>query len=48
MLFGNVIFDVSKNLRLGLELSQWQTANLSPMLGDNSAWVIHSQVQLRF
>lgn len=48
MIFGNVIYDVSKNLQLGLEVSQWQTAYLNPILGDNDAWVVHSRVQLRF
>lgn len=46
--FGNIICDVSKNLQLGLEVSQWQTAYPNPVLGDNSAWVVHSRVQLKF
>ena len=46
--FSNVILDVSKNLQLGLEVSQWQTAYSNPILGDNSAWVVHSRVQLKF
>lgn len=48
MFFGNIIYDVSKNLQLGLEVSQWQTAYSNPVLGDNSAWVVHSRVQLKF
>ncbi|MGE0758929.1 MAG: hypothetical protein AB7O38_18055, partial [Pirellulaceae bacterium] len=46
--FGNIIYDVSKNLQLGFEVSQWQTAYSNPLLGDNSAWVVHSRVQLKF
>lgn len=48
MFFGNIIYDVSKNLQLGLEVSQWQTAYANPVLGDNSGVVVHSRVQLKF
>lgn len=46
--FGNAIYDVSRNLQLGLEVSHWRTAYRNPALGDNQGWVIHSRVQLRF
>jgi hypothetical protein len=48
--FGNLIWDVTKNLEVGFEVSHWDTSyvNVTPVDIDNSAWMYHTRVRLKF
>ena len=48
--FGNIIWDITKSLELGFEISHWETsyANVTPLDIDNKAMVYHSRVRLKF
>ena len=48
IIFGNLIWDATKNLQLGGELGNLSTGYKSPLLGDSSAWIVHTRIQLRF
>lgn len=44
--FANIIWDVTKNLEVGFELSHWETSYTT--LSDNDAMVYHTRVRLKF
>lgn len=48
--FGNVIWDVTKNLELGFEVSRWETsyANITPVDIDAQAWIYQTRIRLKF
>ena len=48
--FGNVIWDVTKNLEIGFEVSHFDTSylNITPLDIDNSSWIYHSRLRLKF
>jgi hypothetical protein len=48
--FGNIIWDVTKNLEVGFEVSRWETsyANIVPINIDNQAMVYQTRVRLKF
>ena len=45
--FANLIWDVTKNLEVGFEVSHWETSYTAPV-GDNDAMVYHTRVRLKF
>ncbi len=46
-LFANVIWDVTKSLEIGFEVSRWETTYTAPV-PDNDAMVYHTRVRLKF
>ncbi len=48
--FGNMIWDVSRNLEIGFEVSQIETsyANITPLDIDGASMIYHSRVRLKF
>jgi hypothetical protein len=48
--FGNIIWDVAKNLELGFEVSRWETsyANITPIDIDAQSWIYQCRVRLKF
>jgi hypothetical protein len=49
-IFGNLIWDVTKNLEVGFEVSHWETsyANITPANIDAESMVYHTRVRLKF
>lgn len=49
-LFGNLIWDVTKNLEIGFEVSQIETsyANITPLDIDGKSMIYHTRVRLKF
>lgn len=45
--FGNILWDVTRSLDVGLEVSHWDTAYIPP-LNDNSAMVYNTRVRVKF
>jgi len=45
--FGNILWDVTKSLDVGFEVSHWDTAYMPP-LEDNSAMVYNTRVRIKF
>jgi hypothetical protein len=45
--FGNVIWDVTKSIDVGFEVSRWETAYMAP-LQDNQAMVYDTRVRVKF
>lgn len=48
--FGNIIWDVAKNLELGFEVSHWETsyANITPIDVDAQSWIYQCRVRIKF
>ncbi|MBY0461425.1 MAG: hypothetical protein K2V38_29260, partial [Gemmataceae bacterium] len=46
--FGNLIWDVTKNLQLGFEVSRYETLWNLPNIPDTHAWIFHSRAALKF
>ncbi len=46
----NIIWDVTRSLEIGFEVSRWETsyANVTPFDIDNDAWIYHTRVRLKF
>ncbi|MEE2707250.1 MAG: hypothetical protein VX988_09375 [Planctomycetota bacterium] len=47
LVFANIIWDVTKNLEIGFEVSRWETSYMAP-LRDNEAMAYHTRVRLKF
>jgi hypothetical protein len=45
--FGNIIWDVTKSIDVGFEVSRWETAYMAP-LHDNQAMVYDTRVRVKF
>ena len=45
--FGNIIWDVTKSIEVGFEVSHWETDYRAP-LRDNDTMVFHSRVRIKF
>jgi len=45
--FGNILWDVSKSIDVGFEISRWETAYMAP-LQDNQAMVYDTRVRVKF
>jgi hypothetical protein len=45
--FGNVIWDVTKSIDVGFEVSRWETEYMAP-LHDNQAMVYDTRVRVKF
>jgi hypothetical protein len=45
--FGNILWDVTKSIDVGFEVSRWETAYMSP-LHDNQAMVYDTRVRVKF
>jgi len=46
-LFANLIWDATKSIEVGFELSRWETDYMAPLRG-NDAMVYHSRVRIKF
>lgn len=46
--FGNIIWDVTKNLQLGFEVSRYDTLWNLPNIPSTDAWIFHTRVALKF
>lgn len=46
--FGNVIWDATRNLQLGFEVSRYETLWNLPNLANTHAWIFHTRVALKF
>ncbi|MBX7102617.1 MAG: hypothetical protein K1X57_00950 [Gemmataceae bacterium] len=46
--FGNVIWDATKNLQLGFEVSRYDTRWNLPNIPSTDAWIFHTRVALKF
>ena len=46
--FGNVIWDATKNLQLGFEVSRYDTRWNLPNIPSTDAWIFHTKVALKF
>ena len=45
--FGNILWDVTKSIDVGFEVSRWETAYMAP-LQDNQAMVYDTRVRVKF
>jgi hypothetical protein len=45
--FGNILWDVTKSIDVGFEISRWETAYMAP-LHDNQAMVYDTRVRIKF
>lgn len=46
--FGNLIWDLTKNLQLGFEVSRYETLWNLPNIPSTHAWIFHTRVALKF
>jgi X-X-X-Leu-X-X-Gly heptad repeat protein len=47
LVFGNIIWDMTRSIELGFELSHWDTEYMAPLQG-NDSMVYHTRVRIKF